>query len=507
MGRSQQSCAPSDLPFSDWSQIPWAEYEKRVQKLQRRIAKAVRDRKFGKARALQNILTRSLAARALAVRRVTTNKGARTPGVDRVRWTTHKQKMKALKKLTKRRRYHPLPLRRIYIPKKNGKLRPLGIPTMLDRAMQALFLLALLPVAEEEAYPHSYGFRPYRSVADAIEQCFTLMARSKRSPEWILEGDIVGCFDNIDHNWLLRNVFMDRTMLDKWLKSGFIDGHSLHPTLAGTPQGGIISPTAAVITLSGLGPYLWSLFPPSHQVHTVIYADDFVVTGASQEILEQEVRPAIEAFLRERGLELSQEKTRVVHISEGFDFLGQNVRKYGRKLLITPAWKNVQALLNKVRDIVKQGRAKTQEWVIETLNPVLRGWSNFHRHVCSKQTYQWVDAIIFRILWGWAKRRHPNKGARWVKDRYFHRRGSRHWVFSSDGTTKHCLYNTASTPIRRHVKIKGQANPFHPDWDLYFAERKHAAKTRKELDTLFGGTIGKQSVCGKQPVLEESRAS
>ena len=505
MGRSHRSCAPSTLPFDSWADIPWSQYEKQVQKLQRRIAKAIRDRKFGKARALQNILTRSLAARALAVRRVTTNKGARTPGVDRVRWTTHKQKMKALKKLQQRRTYHSLPLRRVFIPKKNGKLRPLGIPTMFDRAMQALYLLVLLPVAEEEAYPHSYGFRPYRSVADAMEQCFKLLSRST-SPQWVLEGDIVGCFDHIDHDWLLQNVFIDRRMLRKWLTSGVIDGQSLHPTLAGTPQGGIISPTAAVITLSGLGPSLESLFPPSYQVHTVIYADDFVVTGTSKEILEQEVRPAIERFLRERGLELSQEKTRVVPISEGFDFLGQNVRKYGRKLLITPAWKNVQALLNKVRDIVKKGRAKTQEWLIETLNPVLLGWAMFHRHVCSKATYQWVDHIIFRTLWNWAKRRHPNKGARWVKNRYFHHIGTQNWVFSSDGTTKCCLYTTASTPIRRHVKIQGQANPFHSEWDSYFAKRKLVTKTRKEFDTLFGGTLGKQRVCGQQPALEESRA-
>ena len=169
MGRSQQSCAPSGLPFENWTDISWSRYEKETQKLQRRIAKAVREKKFGKARALQNILTRSLAARALAVRRITTNTGAKTPGVDRVRWTTHKQKMKALKKLTDRRTYHALPLRRVYIPKKNGKFRPLGIPTMLDRAMQALYLLALLPVAEEEAYPHSYGFRVRR--AKLVRNC------------------------------------------------------------------------------------------------------------------------------------------------------------------------------------------------------------------------------------------------------------------------------------------------------------------------------------------------
>ncbi|MGC8494679.1 MAG: reverse transcriptase domain-containing protein [Syntrophobacteraceae bacterium] len=322
MGRSQQSCAPSDLPLPDWSQIPWAKYEKRVQKLQTRIAKAIRERKYGKARALQKILTRSLAARALAVKRVTTNKGVRTPGVDRVRWTTPKQKMEALKKMKKHRTYHALPLRRIYIPKRNGKLRPLGIPTMLDRAMQALYLLALLPVAEETAYPHAYGFRPYRSTADAIEQCFIHLSRLD-APVWVLEGDIVGCFDNLDHDWLLRNVFLDRKMLHEWLASGYVDHHSLYPTLAGTPQGGIVSPTAANIALSGLGPFLASRFPKSYRVHTVIYADDFVVTGASREVLEQEVRPAIALFLRERGLELSSEKTRVVHISEGFDFLGQ----------------------------------------------------------------------------------------------------------------------------------------------------------------------------------------
>ena len=184
-----------------------------------------------------------------------------------------------------------------------------------------------------------------------------------------------------------------------------------------------------------------------------------------------------------------------------------NVRKYDGKLLITPAWKNVQALLDKVRDIVNQSKAKTQEWLIEKLNPILRGWAMFHRHICAKETYQWVDKVIFRMIWRWAKRRHSNKGARWVKKRYFHRIGTRNWVFASEATEKHCLYNTASTPIRRHVKIKGHANPFHPDWFPYFSQRKSTAKIRRELDTFFGGTIGTPINRGQLPALEGSSAS
>lgn len=269
---SSRTCAPRIPSPLQWELIPWEEWEKRIKKLQFRIAKAFREGKKSKVKSLQHILTRSLAAKALAVRRVTTNQGKNTPGVDRVLWKTPEEKSRAVLSL-RRRGYNPLPLRRVFIPKKNGKLRGLGIPTMKDRAMQALFLLALIPVSEEAADPNSYGFRPFRSTADAMGQCFTLLAK-RASPQWILEGDIKGCFDNIDHNWLMTNVPTDKRILQKWLKAGFIHRQLFSPTVAGTPQGGIISPTVANWALDGLEHELKEHFHSRHLVHMVRYADD-----------------------------------------------------------------------------------------------------------------------------------------------------------------------------------------------------------------------------------------
>ncbi len=243
---SARSCAPVDVDAQTWDEIDWTRCAKNVKKLQMRIAKAFREGKVAKAKYLQRLLTRSLSAKRLAVKRVTENRGKNTPGVDKVVWKTPEAKMKALRTL-KRRGYTALPLRRVNIPKTNGKLRPLGIPTMKDRAMQGLHALALLPIAEETADPNSYGFRPLRSTADAIEQCFRTLSR-KTSAAWVLEGDITGCFDNFSHDWLLRHVPMDKTMLQKWLTAGFIDQRHLHPTLKGTPQGGIMMPRTQCIT-------------------------------------------------------------------------------------------------------------------------------------------------------------------------------------------------------------------------------------------------------------------
>ena len=496
----QKECAPPDPSPPAWDKIPWKWWEKRVQKLQCRIAKAFREGRVNKAKALQYLLTRSLAAKAMAVRRVTTNPGKSTPGVDRVLWKTPKQKVDALTSLG-RRGYRALPLRRVYIPKKNGKLRPLGIPTMKDRAMQAVHLMALLPIAEETADPNSYGFRPYRSTADAMSACFYALSR-KGSPQWVLEADIAGCFDNISHDWLLRHIPMDKRMLEQWLKSGYIDRRRLFPTHAGTPQGGIVSATICNMTLDGLEKELKDTFPTNRRVHMVRFADDFIITGDSRECLEREVRPVVESFLKERGLSLSQEKTAITHISDGFDFLGQHVRKYGKRqqCLITPSRKNTKAFLTKVRNTVRKNKAAPQEELIGKLNPITRGWALFHRHIVAKFVYKWVDTQIFYQVWGWARRRHPEKRCDWIKTRYFRKYGKRDWTFMPPKGERKSepLFLASSVPIERHVKIKMHARLFHPDWDPYLMMRKLKSKAKKVLDLLWGSPVQPQPVVSEK---------
>jgi RNA-directed DNA polymerase len=478
---------PMGAPARDsdhWNQIDWHQCRREVRKLQVRIVKAVQEGRWHKVKSLQWLLTHSFSAKALAVKRVTENQGKRTAGVDKARWTTPNIKWNGILSLS-RRGYRALPLRRVYIPKSNGKLRPLGIPTMRDRAMQALYLQALEPVSETTADPHSYGFRPKRSTADAVEQCFNALSQ-KSSARWVLEADIQGCFDNFSHDWLLANIPTDKAMLATWLKAGFMDSHTLSPTIAGTPQGGIISPTVATMALDGLQARLTRLIQKlastvrgrkRFRMNFVRYADDFIVTGHSKEFLEQEVRPCIEAFLAERGLTLSTEKTRVTPIEEGFDFLGINIRRFGRKLLTRPAQKSIQSLCSKLRGIVKGNSSAKQINVIRQLNPVIRGWAQYHRHGVAKEVFGKVDSYLWLLLWHWAKRRHPNKGARWVKAKYFRRIGSRDWIFAaneSEGSKEFvALVNASDTPIRRHLKIQSAANPFDLEWYDYFARRQY----------------------------------
>lgn len=476
---STRSCAPMGGDAQTWDRIAWTRCKKDVRKLQMRIAKAFKEGKVAKVKYLQRLLTRSYAAKCLAVKRVTENRGKNTPGVDKDVWKTPEAKMNAVRTL-KRRGYKALPLRRVYIPKTNGKLRPLGIPTMKDRAMQGLHALALLPIAEETADPNSYGFRPIRSTADAIEQCFRVLSRKTSAP-WVLEGDITGCFDNFSHDWMLEHVPMDKALLRKWLTAGYIDQRQLHPTLKGTPQGGIVSPLAANVALDGLEDNLNREFAQKDKVHLVRYADDFIVTGASKELLEKKVRPLVEEFLKERGLDLSEEKTRIVHITDGFVFLGQEVRKYGEKLLITPSKKNVKHFLSTVRNIIWKSKATRQEDLIETLNPLIRGWANFHRHIVAKKTFGWIDHHIWQMLWRWARRRHPNKGARWVRKKYFPKVGPRKWTFTPENGKGPRLLQASDTPIRRHVKVISQAHPFDPKWTPYFEERKRTPTFRETV--------------------------
>jgi RNA-directed DNA polymerase len=505
--------APTGRPL-DWHQINWRRAERTVRRLQIRIAQATQAGKWNKVKARPRLLTRSFSGKALAVRRVTENTGKRTPGVDGETWKTPEQKMTAIDHLHQRG-YHPQPLRRIYIPKSNGAQRPLSIPTMHDRAMQALYLLALDPVAETTADPNSYGFRTARGAADAIEACFIALCRNDRA-KWILEGDIRSCFDKISHEWLVAHIPLEKVMLKKWLKAGYPENHHFHPTEEGTPQGGIISPAVANMTLDGLERLLASHFSKTSnggrraKVNLIRYADDFCVTGSSKELLEQQVKPLIEQFLKERGVELSAEKTVVTHIEQGFDFLGQTVRKYQKgkrpKFFITPSKKNVKTFLRKIRKRIKESRDLTAGELIAELNPQIRGWALYHRHVVSAAIYKAVDHAIFQAIWKWARRRHRNKPRRWVKDKYFPDEGPNRWVFTGvlkgeEGQVKVVrLLAASSIRIERQTKIRAEANPYDPAWETYFEKRldvqmEARLKGRRWLSHLWKEQNGLCPIC------------
>ncbi len=511
MTAETSTAGASSHPTVNWSAINWQTANQTVRRLQVRIVKAVQANRWNKVRALQHLLTRSFSGKALAVRRVTENKGKKTPGVDRIIWDTPEKKAQAVQAL-RQRGYRALPLRRVYIEKNSGTgRRALHIPTMADRAMQALYLLALDPVAEATGDPNSYGFRSERSTADAIGQCFNALAH-KHTAQWVLKCDIRACFDSLSHDWLLARVPIERAMLQRWLKAGFIDKHALYPTEEGVPQGGTASPVITNLALDGLERLLREKYPANTnrarraKVNMVRYGDDTIITGSSQELLKDEVRPIVEQFMGVRGLELSEEKTRITHIEEGFDFLGQNVRKYRGKLLIKPARKNVLALLRKVREVVKANKSAAAGHLIVRLNPIIKGWANYHRHVVSKVTFGKVDSAIFKTLWQWAKRRHPKKTRWWVADKYFRPLGARRWVFSGekvghDGKLNRVwLFRSASVEIKRHVKIKGEANPYDPQWDVYFEKRlgvkmAHNLRGWRKLFCLWQEQNGHCPVC------------
>ncbi|OEZ99802.1 group II intron reverse transcriptase/maturase [Duganella sp. HH101] len=510
----QFDSASSRVP-TEWSAINWRKVQRNVRVMQHRLAKATSEGNWRRVKSLQRWLTHSFCAKALAVKRVTENQGRRTAGVDRQLWETPQHKHAAIANLEKSR-YRPLPLRRVNIPKPNGKLRPLGIPTMRDRAMQALHLLALDPVLETVSDQNSYGFRKSRSTADAMSQIFIRLSR-KGSAEWVLDADIEGFFDNINHDWMIDNIHMDKLILRKWLKSGVVDGKQLQATTAGTPQGGIISPALANWTLNGLEADLiahldakWGVAKAKKlKVGVIRYADDFVITGASQELLANEIQPWVEEFLALRGLRLAKAKTKIVHIDDGFDFLGWNFRKYSGTLLIKPSKKNVKAFYEKLRAAISDNLGATQENMIRLLNPMLRGWAQYHSPVVAKQAFSRMESLIFWRLMRWAKRRHPTKRADWIRKKYWRSIGNRNWVFACEvaieqgGKAIMDLYSLASTAIERHTKIKGAFNPYDPAWEMYgeVLRKERMIKNmryRKEWITLYVEQRGKCASCGNE---------
>jgi RNA-directed DNA polymerase len=514
MNIAMTMCAPSNGDL-DWHSINWKQVQSNVKKQQWRIAKAVKEGRWNKAKALQRLLTSSFSAKALAVRRVSENRGKKTAGVDKETWSTPKQKAIAIDRLRKHG-YKPKPLRRIYIPKASSRkeLRPLSIPCMIDRAMQSLHLLALEPIAETRADKHSYGFRPMRSTADAIEQCFRLLCR-KHSAKFILKADIKACFDSVSHSYLEATIPMDKRILKQWLKAGFMDKGQYYDTATGLAQGSPIAPIIMNMTLDGLEALLAKTFRRKMvkgvttypRVNIVRFADDVLLTAQSKEnlLIAQKL---IEDFLAERGLELSKTKTRIVHIDEGFDFLGQNLRKYKDKLIIKPSKKNLASFLTKVRALVKLNCQSPQDKLIVVLNPVIKGWANYHQYICASTMFSKVDAELWQMLWYWAKRRHPKKSTFWLKKRYFPDINSETWVFScmtDDPKTKSGkrfirLTKARFTLITRHIKLKAEAHPFDPEYETYFEQRLKQQmlsklKGRYQLLAIWKRQKGKCLIC------------
>ncbi|HAT1916200.1 MULTISPECIES: group II intron reverse transcriptase/maturase [unclassified Legionella] len=489
---------------TEWSQLCWHSIEKNVYRLQMRIAKAVRNKQYGKVRSLQWLLVNSASAKRLAVKRVTTAKGSKTPGIDGVVWNTPEEKYEATRSL-KVRGYKAQPLRRIYIPKKNGKQRPLSIPTMKDRAMQVLYLLSLDPISEATADLNSYGFRPKRSTHDAIYQCYSTLAR-KNCAQWILEGDIKACFDEIDHGWLKDNVIIDKRVLTQWLQAGYMDKNQLFETVRGTPQGGPASPLLANLILDGLEKEIHSGCKQGDKVNNIRFADDFVVTAKSPEILKEKVMPIITNFLAQRGLSLSQEKTKIVHIEEGFDFLGFNVRKYKGKFLTKPSKSSIKAIKLKIKETVQRGYGWSGAELIAKLNPIIKGWANYYRRVVSKATYAALDNYIYQKTFYWTMRKFNGHKRVKAMDRYFRNRSvSRRWIFSDvvktkDGKKNVCICKMMDIKIQRHVKVRSIANPYLPEYKEYFEGRK---KWTKQCSFIQWVKDQKLNVIGSELLLGE----
>jgi RNA-directed DNA polymerase len=475
----------------DWNAVDWRQVEEDVRRLRQRIFAASQAGDLKKVRNLQKLMLRSRANALLSVRRVTElNAGRATAGVDGKTVTLSRDKAEwASWAQLRSRSWTPKPVRRVYIPKAGGKQRPLGIPVIADRVLQAIAVSALEPEWEARFEPKSYGFRPGRGCHDAIEAIFNTVSGKNPQRRWILDADLAAAFDRIDHGHIIAQIgtFPARELVVKWLKSGVVEKGLLTPTEEGTPQGGVISPVLLNIALHGMekaagvryrasGINAGRVMPGSPVL--VRYADDLVAMCGSREQAEQ-VKQQLAAWLAPRGLRINEDKTRIVFLEEGFDFLGFNIRRYRNgKLLIKPSKAAVRRFRERLTAEMRALRGANAQAVIRRLNPVIRGWASYYRTVVSKKTYVHLDTHMWKLAFSWAKRSHPNKSRRWVVNRHFgafaKSRNDR-WVFG-DRDSGAYLAKFAWTPIVRHQVVKGSASPDDPALAEYWAVRRRRRK-------------------------------
>jgi len=476
----------------DWDSINWNTYKENVRCIQERIFRATREQNWSRVKNLQKLLVKSHSAQLIAVRRVTQeNAGKRTAGIDGKIYITSKARILLLEEIQKLNpmNYKCSPLKRVYIPKANGDKRPLGIPTIIDRIMQMIVKMALEPEWEARFEPNSYGFRAGRRTQDAVSQIWqTIRSHKTTNPsEWILDADISGCFDNIDHDFLIQQVPVFQKTIKRWLKSGIIEFGTFRMTKSGTPQGGVISPLLANIALDGMermfgietknGNYI----TPSCRcginkgISLIRYADDFVVIARTREQIIEYVLPKLKLFLMERGMKLNEAKTHIVHRTDGFDFLGFNIQFFDgnrRICLAKPSKKSVQRHLRNIKSVLSHNKQATTLDIVKKLNPIIRGWGNYYRYSNAKESFNYVDFRVWQMLWRWCLRRHKGKdkkGKKWVRNKYFGYENGRKWVFGAkDGL---CLIFTASIPIRKYAKVKMYNSPFDPNLRQYWYKR------------------------------------